>query len=319
MNIRYLVLSSLILCVVMIASYDAFVRQGLAPSPPDSQWSANTGWAQRYLYDEQGPSRVVIVGTSLAQRIRNAWLPPQTINIALSGQSSFDGLEIIVRSGKRPDLVLIETNVLNKDADSGFLASLFNPALFHARAWLPSLREEHRPIPELKGWVKARLDSQRSREGRVKEVDSKTDDPRHETKGPAGEPRVNRRLAVAIEALRRYQKAYARPIDARLLRTRLARLREIVDRLEERGTRIVFFEMPTHPSLCRSPRLASIRKAVMRAFPGYAYYRDPDCERYRVTDGLHLDDRSALYFARQLFTGLRNSGSLPREVLGRAD
>ncbi len=319
MNIRYLVLSSLILCVLMIAAYDTVVRQGLAPSIPDSQWSANTVWAQRYLYDEQGPSRIVIVGTSLAQRIRNAWLPRQTINIAMSGQSSFDGLEIIDRSGKRPDLVLIETNVLYKDADQGFLDGLFNPALFRIRAWLPSLREEHRPIPEFKTWLGRTLKAVHSPGGPAKDGPKTNGNEAVRRVGAdtARGGRDDRRRAVAVEALRRHQKAYARPIDGTVIQARLGRLREIVGRLERRGTRIVFFEMPTHPSLCESPRLRGIREAVQRAFPGHAYLRDRHCERYRVTDGLHLDTPSAALFGRLLFRNLLRRGWLPRSVAGR--
>ncbi len=316
MTPRQLILTSLVLCALMIAAYDALVRRGLpVEAGPDSQWSANTVWAQRYLYDDQGPYRVVIVGTSLAQRIRNAWLPPQTINIAMSGQSSFDGLEIVDRSGKRPDLLLIESNVLYKTEDEAFLDGLFNPALFRVRAWLPSLREAYRPIPELKALLETVL------EPATKEAPRHPPDDRPSASRPEGNGRppvaVDRRRAVVTETLRRHQAAYARPIDGGLLTARLARLREIVDRLERRGTRIVFFEMPTHPTLCASPRLRGIRQAVQQAFPSHPYLRDRHCERYSVTDGLHLGTRSASLFGKLLFRDLLRRGWLPESVVRR--
>jgi hypothetical protein len=58
--------------------------------------------------------------------------------------------------------------------------------------------------------------------------------------------------------------------------------------LEQRGIRIVFFEMPINPALCETPLETSIRNLIRTQFPTKPYFRIGDCNAVTTVDGVHL-------------------------------
>ncbi len=227
--------------------------------------------AERFVYGDEVPDATVIVGSSLAYRIVLDSLPEGTTNLGFGGLSIYDGLTLVERSGRRPERVLIETNVLFREPDHGFLKALFEPGLYELRRAVPMMQEENQPSGVLFGWLKQRL-----LKDRVADEES-TD------------------LAPNAVMMAEHTANYAvLPADSTQQRF-LTRLEKNVRALEERGIEVVFFEVPIEEELMTS-RLAQESRALIEArFPGRTFIRST--ERWHTTDGLHLDKRDAQRFS----------------------
>ncbi|MEX1131952.1 MAG: hypothetical protein WEC15_01900 [Flavobacteriales bacterium] len=238
--------------------------------------------AERFVYGADVPDATVIVGSSLAYRIVLDSMPDGTTNLGFGGLSIYDGLTLVERSGKAPARVLIETNVLFREPDHGFLKALFEPGLYEVRREVPMMQEENQPSGVLFGWLKQRLLNERG-----------TDDGADSTAVPNAvmmdEHRTNYALLPADSTNQRF----------------LAMLERDVLSLEARGVEVIFFEVPIEPELMNSTLAVKSRSLIEARFPGRSFIRSN--ERWRTTDGLHLDKRDAQRFSGWLAASLRNS------------
>lgn len=290
--------------------YEAVAEEGLLDRYifMDSQWETNRAWAEGYIY--RAPNKqVVMVGSSLSQRIGNQVLPPNMINIAMAGQGSLDGLAIIDRIHSHPKMVLIETNVLERGESDSFIDGLFGPPWYEARRHWKSFREIYRPMGIFSGVVYASSKNLKQElafstaqpnasDGRSNGVRSEAIVPRKTVHGSSGKGDAEASIRKSLE---RHQEHYATPPNQRQFAARMRQLEKYVHSLEAGGTQVVFFEMPTHPTLCASAYLTFVRSQVREHFPSHQYIRDRNCARYQVTDGLHLAPASAIRFALGMF------------------
>jgi len=238
--------------------------------------------AERFVYGTDVPDATVIVGSSLAYRIVLDSMPQGTTNLGFGGLSIYDGLTLVERSGKAPARVLIETNVLFREPDHGFLKALFEPGLYELRREVPMMQEENQPSGVLFGWLKQRL---------LKE--------RGANDGSADSTAVPN--AVMMEEHRgNYGQLPADSTQQRFL----AMLEHKVHALEERGIEVIFFEVPIEAELMSSALASESRALIEARFPGRTFIRSS--ERWRTTDGLHLDKRDAQRFSGWLAAALRN-------------
>ncbi len=114
------------------------------------QERANYVRAQDYI--SEVPKRTsVILGSSMSLELNERILGPDYFKLTFPGNSILTSLELVRRAGKRPRVVLIETNELSKDADSEFLHDLFSPWLFALRRYTPIFKGEGRPANFLVG------------------------------------------------------------------------------------------------------------------------------------------------------------------------
>jgi hypothetical protein len=182
-------------------------------------------------------------------------------------------MEIVERSNKTPRIVLVETNVLTVARDARLLDSLFFPIVSQARGRFPSLREQYKPshvlVTELPG-------------GKTKPS----------TGGLTGDrfaEQVNRRLAELRVA--------PRP-DA--LDDIAQRLATSVKRLQAKGCRVVFFEVPEYPQSEHLPKPEALRAKLHELFPEdkYAWVPHVDPGDFQTTDAVHLDPASAKRYAQ---------------------
>jgi hypothetical protein len=78
-------------------------------------------------------------------------------------------------------------------------------------------------------------------------------------------------------------------------------MKDLVQGLERRGCRIMFFEMPFPPPLNASHFAVLARTLTQSAFPDRRWITIGASEReLRWVDASHLDERSALIAAREL-------------------
>ena len=268
---------SFLVFVLLAAAYALFIHF-VDPDWDTTQHlqNGNRIKAEEFLFSPDDPQATVIVGSSLAYRIELDSLPKNTWNLGFGGLSIYDGLELINRAGRTPGLVLIETNVLFRSPDEGFLDALFEPGLYHARRSVPIMREENQPSGVLYGWIRRSLlknagtDRSEEEEGEPNQV-------------MLQEHRTNYALLPAKEE----QEIF------------MGTLRAGVNELEKRGVKVVFFEIPIHEELEEMPLSELGRDLIATHFPDHAFLRI-ERRKWNTTDGLHLAKREAHVFSGEL-------------------
>jgi hypothetical protein len=209
--------------------------------------------------------------------------------------SVFDGLNVLEHAKKLPKNLYVETNVILHGPDKDFSAFLFSPVMFHARALLPSLREEKQPVGIVGSLLVASA-----------RLGKKPKPPAQSENGvEAGAPPNNELFAKVLEL---QIQGNARPPEQSLVDGRFAELRTHVRNLEERGVHVVFFEMPVNESLCELPWVTTIRASFLKYFPEdkYTYIPMPPCADYHTTDGVHLSQEEGARYTHY-FKEMRNS------------
>lgn len=255
---------ALLTALLLVAGYAVFLRV-VHVDWDTTQHLANGNRikAEKFIYAPTDSFRTVIVGSSLAYRLNLDSFPARTINLGFAGRSIYDGMELIVRSSKRPELVLVETNILFRKLDQEFLDGLFTPGLYQLRRAMPMMREQNQPSGVLYGWLHDRVQ-------------------KAETESPDT-------VDTATEAmLSRLKEEYAVLPDKEEQDQVVERLVRQVREVEATGAKVVFFEMPAHPIVMNSPLAALERGMVRKAFPDHAFLHVPQGSYWHTTDGLHL-------------------------------
>ena len=262
-----------VLLVIVYAAYIAFLKPEL--NTAQHQASGNRISAEQFLFSPHVTGSTVIVGSSLAFRIELDSLAPHTSNLSFGGLSVHDGLELVRRSGKKPARVVIETNMLFKEKDRGFLEALFQPGLYEMRKVAPILREENQPTGVLVGMIKKRMKN--------------TEDP------ASAEPDS---MSMSENLFDTNRGIFAKvPADSTQQRF-LGMLKHEVQALEARGVQVLFMEVPISAELMTSPLAVRTRETVAQQFPNHHFIRSD--RTWRTTDGLHLEWHNAQRYSRWL-------------------
>lgn len=314
---------TIVVFFLLMALYIGWIRIAMPLTKVvQHQWQDNEIKAQNFLYQEGAGSKNVIVGSSLSCRILTDSLSDFT-NLALNGQSLFDGLNIISHKRDLPANVFIEMNVVIRGENKTFTDNLFNPVLFTMREDIPALRDGYQPLglagTPATAFVRATLSA-------IKTVlVRKKGDPAGAaaTAAAAASPTAATSAAAAAAAtttttargtakdassdlftrlILMQENNYSRPADSVTLYRNLNELARYVDALGRRGVKVYFYEMPIDPHLCELPLERSIREGFYRVFPQEknGYIPHPDCTGYETSDGLHLKDPDAIRYTSYL-------------------
>ena len=251
-----------------------------------SQRDRNLILAQDYLYNTTGlHDKRVILGTSLSQRIVLPLLPDNFYNLAFGGQGVFDGLDIVNHIQEKPGVVFIEMNNILKPEGELFTESLFGPFTYNLKKYFPFLQDKNKPVGVLRGLSRPRQEAD-------VDLDIKEDTPENSTAYNA--------------ALEQQKNTYNLKPKKKELDLAFQRMRDAVEQLEKEGSTVVFFEMPVHRELCATQRVQTIRQRFFKEFPRdkYLYIKQPNCNNYRTTDGIHLTkasgNRYSIYFKNRV-------------------
>lgn len=190
---------------------------------------------------------VVIVGSSVTTQ-----LPPEgkdiphVYTIVQEGKGAMNGLEVIIRAGAAPRLVLAEADFIERGIDEQSIDDIFNPISFRARKVLPVLRYEYNLFNLVR---KALIPS-----GTV------NDEPKESVEQWQREQLP--KLSAKIAALSR--PSCIREEDRQqIFATLHCQLRE----LEKRGTRVVFFfDASFHPAIAATACVQKSRMAFAQSF-----------------------------------------------------
>jgi len=274
---------TLIYFLVLFVLYNAVIYLWKPDiSTGQSQNQGNIVSAENYIFNAKGKD-IVIVGSSLAFRMKQDYLPNNYYNLAFGGNSIYDGLEIIKRSGNIPKIILIETNILMRPANAGFVNGLFAPGLSEAKKGLPGMREAYQPVNLLIGSLQHLM-------------------AKNKTTTAAAKPDS----ALYDTVLHRYRREYSHVPDLDTIDSRIETLKAYTEYFRGLGIQVVLFEMPVDCSLENSARTRYLHKKLEFEFPDKIYPRilSPDCTKFTFNDGEHLSATSAMdysdYLAKQV-------------------
>ncbi len=237
----------------------------------------NIAKAQSYLYDIWHISeKHLLVGSSLTNKIVEDSISSTFVNLGLEGMSVFDGLKIIQQKNVLPKSIFIEVNLLYKEDNPKFQHLLFNPFNYYSSKYLPSSRNQNKPVETLKR-VAFELYRQLVPKG-----------PMQEEKKPIGKSQMQQ-----------LKQFYNKEISDSIIIKNFNLLEQHINKLHEQGVYIVFYELPFHPNLCNAKMLLQFREEIYKRFSpkDFNYLLQPNCREYLTLDGIHLDNPSSIKYA----------------------
>ena len=299
------ILYSILLAVALIVGYSLYcARNPTELAVPQSIAQDNTIKMQEYIYAGANRYATVIVGSSLSATMPAEALPADCYNLAFRGMSVFEGFEILKRSGQVPKQIFVEINTLDRRPNPRSVDALFNPIGHPLRKALAGTHDRNQPVNRLFAVGLTLMTKQNPERGQ--EIRKKLGARHTGRYVPDAQDLVEKPLSPSRQALR--QKVLAElatdqataPKEARM-ETNLSLLRKQAEYFMNRGTQVVFFEMPSSPPMCAGARMASIRADVRQELSDkrYTFLAAPECTQYQTTDGQHLSDASSLRFALQ--------------------
>jgi hypothetical protein len=266
--------------LIMLAAFGftayACLLQALGPevSAFQNQWVKNYAVSERFIYGE-GEYPAVIVGTSLAARLRQEQLGSDVYNLAFANGSVLAGLHIILKSGRLPKTIFIETNLAEHELDESMLDNLFMPGLWQIKRQVVALQYTYQPVNLLLSALNGNPEKSRAQ-------------PLADTPNPR----------ILKQFLQRTLKDN-NSADGLESKDELTELKTLITQLKSRGVRIVFFEMPVHPDLLSSPKYAGRRQILQALFPDdeFHFLSPAAASAYLTSDGAHLLPKSACRFS----------------------
>lgn len=241
------------------------------------QQRANYLNAQEYIHHPKSDLNVM-VGSSMANELSHEILGSDYAKLTFPAGGPFTGLEIIEKTGKRPPLVLIETNTLLKEVDEPMLADVLSPWRRQLREFSPIFKEANRPSNFQIGLLDG--------------VAGKLRKPQETAVSVPDAPLPSKPVDPAVlEAMMDVHRGHLKKTpDPKILAAKVQRLGELVDRLTAAGSKCVFFELPIHPSLAGLAQPVAIREAMASRFPKdrYHWVEFDSNQEYPTSDGIHL-------------------------------
>lgn len=232
---------------------------------------------------------LVLAGSSVAWRLKEEYFSQRRVrNLALAGGSPVTSLAIVAKQKSLPKIVLIETNVLTRLPDDALIAKFSGGARTEALL----LRPVRTAVAAYETWTHTppnAADSRAERDRLLGEPPSPFDNKVYLDRAvqemndddPTGPARVN-----------------------------VARIRELVDDIERRGSRALLLEIPFAAEI-EDTRMVRMSKAIVHAAfadRGRWLPINPPMSELRWADGVHLDERSALLVVRAIESALAARG-----------
>jgi len=227
---------------------------------------------------------IVLVGSSLTYRLKEEYFDIARVrNLALVGGSPLTGLEIVARQSRLPKLVLVEMNVMTRPVDASLVKKYSEDSSIEPLFARP-LRLA---VAFYENWMHAPLShSQISIDGLLKQPPSDFDN------------------HVYVDRAVQQLDAEDPSVEAS---ANVDGVRQMIPELENKGTRVLLFELPVADRLERTKSVEITGAIVHAAFPKTNRWLPIDVDRsdLRWADGAHLDERSAVMVVEAIETALR--------------
>lgn len=274
-----MVKKAIVITVLLFAGYSVFLYffQDRIHRTGQDQYSRNVVKAEEYLYEEGQEAKVVILGTSMGSRIVMDSLPGDYFNLAMAGMGIFDGLSLLEKASRKPEVVLIEMNVVLRGQNEDLRKDLFHPVFYPLKAHIPALRKKYQPVAVAKALL-------RDRSGSRQDVGLFVP-PKH----------------IFDQEVANVMRNSAKEPSQITLSQRFRKLSQQIQTLRDDNVQVVFFEMPFYAKAqnLREPTL--IRQEFHKYFPAARFkYIDLPSDAYDTSDGIHLAPREATRYTLYL-------------------
>ena len=235
---------------------------------------------------------IVLSGSSITFRLKEEYFATRGLrNLALAGGSPVTGMEIVANQPQLPQYILVEANVLARLTDialverysrGGTEPFFFRPVRAAVAAYEQLL---HAPLTH--------------RAGRARPCAGWSAQP----------PGDFDSRIYADRALQQFNEED--PTDAARRNTK--RIEELIRMLEQRGARVLLFELPYSEPIEGSRFAATTREIIHDAFPDSKRWLPIEVDRseLRWADGVHLDERSAVIVTQAMERALASARAMP--------
>jgi hypothetical protein len=224
---------------------------------------------------------VVLTGSSLTFRLKDEYFStPNVRNLALAGGSPVTGLEIVANQTHLPRVILVEMNILSRTADETLVKKYSNgvdadPLFF---------RPVRTAVAAYENWNHASPDHARvvlALDRLLKQPPSDFDNHIYVDRAYQEMNAEDPTVAVGINVMR---------------------IQHLLSDAERQGVRVQFFELPYSDRLEEARSVKITHEIVHNAFPDPDRWLRLDYPRseLRWSDGVHLDERSALIVSQSI-------------------
>ncbi len=253
--------------IALVILYSAFIHYAPRPAVAamQSQWEDNRFKLEQYQRLAVVP-RVVVVGSSLSDRLMFEGDGGCVYNMALAGESALTGMGELVGSKNLPKMVLVEINVPQKQVNQDLID--------HSRSWIANLSPifytENIPINRMYSYLSS----------------LRKHDDSHDV---VSEAAFKSALAMQI-------KEFASNIPEPEFEREISSYKSMVSQLESKGVKVALFDIPIQPVLEDSKLADQIRGRFRKAFPTnklISYRALSKGVSIRTHDGIHMYSDSA--------------------------
>jgi len=280
-----MITKSIAITTILCISYFIFVSS-FAPaywSGTGNDLQPRSVKVEDFLYNTDISNKNIIFGTSLAERIVKDSIP-NIFNLSLAALGVFDGLYLLSLKNEIPKCIFIEMNFIDRGFNEDFKKTFSNPSLT-IKKHIKSLREDKQPMVVLGNLMMNKVKSLQTPQkisntkpsSQINEIDS----------------------ALFNLLVMNKVTEFSLPFKDSVINLRLQTLAEILKTYENKGTKIVFFEMPINHRVQDLPYFEYLRKAFYNKFPksSYTYIDKPDSLKFQTLDGTHLGSIESKWYS----------------------
>ncbi len=249
-----------------------------------NQWISNYSKAESYIY-KSSSSDIIIVGSSMSFRMKKEGFDDNIFNLSFNGGSVLTGLQIIKKSKNIPTLILIETNLVEREENNDMLDSLFTPFIWHVKKYFKAAQYTYQPANIFLSIIKNKYGAKNNK-----------------TNVKTSQKILNVELTRQLKAESNIEGLE----DSNEIET----LQKLVNDFYSEGVTIAFFQMPVNSQLITSERYKK-REQIL-----HEIFSDLDIEwlsippnlddRFLTRDGIHLTEKSASEFSKELNKHIKN-------------
>ena len=281
---------SIFIAVILLVIFETIIRfSNIQWDTSQNDKSANLISAQNFIYNfpaEDIANDTVIIGSSISRKLVTDSLGKRFVNLAFNAWSSYDGLELVKLTQKKPACLLIEMNVVgNQKLQEDVTASL-SPVSYYPNKAFKSFQLQNQPVGLVVGYLKNML------KARMEEMKLKK--------------RENQELYNLNVSMEKEKLINVLPDS--ILNARFNVLKKLIEDFKKQNIRIVFFEVPFDEQLMNTATVIKTREYFHQYFSNkeYKYIGLPAVNDFIYSDGIHLSGKSAIVYTQYLKTELNN-------------
>lgn len=276
-----LILKSFLICLLFFSFYQLFITHFKADKKNQSYqswWQENLVKAQQFVYQERTDS-ILLVGSSMSANLDLSQGKPYIYNLSFIGGSSLTGLAILKQSKKKPKLILIEMNWIDRAIDGSMVDQLFSPTFGFVKKNLSVLQEINQPVNVIGFSLQNAF-----------HID-----------------KINTELhldsATFLKTLKNNVKSDDR-VDSVSLSNFLNQTKAFTSYFKSKGINVLYLMIPANPEIEGSRKYKIIRDFLQKQEEGII--PSPHFKQLKTTDGYHFDKPSAAIYSNYLKKYLAN-------------